>query len=227
VGKETRTIIPENLVKPLQQAVIDSERDNPDSHGAEVRFAQRVARYPEIIKLRYLRIRRIIRLTGALKGTVLDIGAGKCLNAALALIAGAREVYAVDMDEQRYQSARFLLEHLDKSTSFGFRERVHLINADVLQLNLSTEQFNAAWSMELLEHIADSVQLHRMVYRWLKYRGKWSKSDQGAILVQRLLGPGGHYRFGADSQADYPVTHGHKRKSKRTGCTGERHPWFD
>lgn len=147
----------------VHEAIARAARDNAMSHCAEVALAERLDAHPEILTARLGRIRYVCGMLGITPGAaLLDVGAGIGINSILALMCGVEEVHSVEMSEDRYRSARLMLEDL------GLQERMHLHTEDVLALELPACSMDAAFSFELLEHVSDLAGLYRKLARWMK-----------------------------------------------------------
>ncbi len=138
----------------------------PEGRPAEVRFASRIRRHPQVLALRFERTRRIVDLIGGRGKTLLDAGSGTGLNAVLALLAGAREVWAVELNPFRLEVARDLIGRL------GLEDRLHLLERDILEVDLPAGSLGGIYSNEFLEHIVDSEAYHRLAGRWLEPGGR-------------------------------------------------------
>jgi hypothetical protein len=145
------------------EAVILAAKDNEDSHVAELEFAAKLAKHPEIMGARLGRIQYTCRVLGVKSGGVLlDVGSGIGLNSVLSLLCGVGEVHSVEMTHDRLRSARLILNIL------GVEDRIHLHGRDILELDLPPGTVDAAFSFELLEHISDIGTLYGKLAQWLK-----------------------------------------------------------
>ena len=161
----------DQFLQQVQRAIIEGAAANPNCHGSEERFAERVVKHPEILRLRFRRIRRIVELLDAGGGVLLDAGAGIGLNAILAIACGVRQVWAVEFGS-RSRNAELILGYLNRVGLSEFQARVHLVKADILELDLRRAQLDAVSSTEFLEHVSDPAQFHGNVFSWLKPGGR-------------------------------------------------------
>jgi SAM-dependent methyltransferase len=145
------------------EAVVLAAKKNKDSHVAELEFADKLKKHPEIMEARLGRIRYACGVLGVKPGDVLlDVGSGIGLNSVLSLLCGVGEVHSVEMAHDRLCSARIIVQVL------GVEDRVHLHGQDVLNLHLPPGTIDAVFSFELLEHIRDIGSLYGHLARWLK-----------------------------------------------------------
>ncbi|PYU19190.1 MAG: hypothetical protein DMG30_25115 [Acidobacteria bacterium] len=151
----------------IVEAVLFAARENQNSHVAELQFASKLEKNPEIMKARLGRIKYACRMLDIKPGAVLlDVGSGIGLNSVLSLFCGVQEVHSVEMTYDRLRSAQLIIDFL------GLEDRVRLHGQDVLNLDLRPGTVDAAFSFELLEHIRDIGSLYGKLALWLKEGGR-------------------------------------------------------
>jgi cyclopropane fatty-acyl-phospholipid synthase-like methyltransferase len=154
--------VEESVLTRIRDGLAHSIEQNTSPSPPEVSFLQRCKRDPLIIKARCDRIAYTLRMLGYnQQGPIIDIGAGAGLNAVLAVYNGVQEVHAVEYEKERFESARLLVEFLDLA------DRVKLYNENILDVELSSDNFSGAYSFELLEHISDIPKLYHRTNHWL------------------------------------------------------------
>lgn len=153
-------------VNHLAMAIAEAAARYPDAPRKEQLFAGRIARYPRALELRRRRVARIVDLIGARDGLVLDAGSGNGLNAILCLACGAREVWAVDFGP-RYRCAELIVDALISQGYAELSDRLHLVHQSLYDVDLPTRAFDAAYTTEVLEHVASPRELHALLHDWL------------------------------------------------------------
>ena len=171
-----------SLIK-LRDALVESIETNPSVPSAETQFIQRLKASDRMINTRFERMQRIIRLLNAQHGVVLAAGSGNGLNAALSVLAGASEVYAVEINPARYEVAADLFARL------GLSQRIHLVTEDILAVKLPENSIDGIYSLEFLEHINDSLTFYCLCYSWLRPGGRiyGRTGANGANILKRQL----------------------------------------
>ncbi len=149
----------------------------------EIAFLKRLNQTPSIIRARSNKMAYTLRMLDCVgRGPLIDIGAGAGLNAVLAIYNGAKVVHAVEYEEERFESARLLVENLK------LEDRVILHKESILDVELSSGEYVGAYSFELLEHISDLSELHKRVYCWLKKGSRiYGRSGANGLSILRIL----------------------------------------
>jgi SAM-dependent methyltransferase len=157
----------ELTLSKIVEAIIFAARENQNSHVAELQFASKLDKQPEIMHARLGRVKYACRMLDIKpEAVLLDVGSGIGLNSVLSLFCGVREVHSVEMSYDRLRSAQLIIDFL------GLEDRVHLHGQDVLNLDLRPRTIDAAFSFELLEHISDIGRLYSKLALWLKDGGR-------------------------------------------------------
>ena len=176
VTKETVTLT------KLREAIIYAAGKNPCSHGAELKFAERLKCSPHVLEAHLCRRQYVVKLLNAEPGSTLaDLGCGNGVNSILSLMCGVGEVYAIEMEDKRFKTAQLIIDFL------GLGDKIHLCKANLLEFNLPQNSIDGAFSAELLEHIADLPGLYRKLRVWLKTgRRVYARTGaNGSTLIKR------------------------------------------
>ena len=151
----------------VREAILYAAKNYKDSVDCELEFAEKVRLFPQVLQARLRRSQYVVEQLNVNRNCVLaDLGSGNGLNSVLVMMCGARQVYAIEYEEQRFKTSEFIVNFL------GLTDKVHLCRADLLEFNLPRGSIDGAYSSELLEHIADLPKLYRKVGVWLKSLGK-------------------------------------------------------
>src|SRR5687768_14278826 len=143
IGKKALTL------DSLSEALAFALEKNPKSHGAEEYLVRDIRNNPHLLRARLKRSEDVLNLLGPERNVLGDMGCGNAVNSVLALMNGAGEVHAVEMEDQRFRTAQIVVDYL------GLQNRIHLYQIDVLKLDLPENCLDGAFSAEFLEHISD------------------------------------------------------------------------
>ncbi|MHC4394348.1 MAG: methyltransferase domain-containing protein [Planctomycetota bacterium] len=157
----------ELTLERIAEAFIYAAEKNEDSHPAELRFIKRIKSNKNLLVVRLRRTRYILNQLGVMSDfTVADLGCGTALNSILSVMCGASKVYGIEVGEQRFNSAKIIVDYLELT------DRIELHNDDLLKVELPTLALHGAFSSELLEHISDLPALYQRLRTWLVDGGK-------------------------------------------------------
>jgi len=153
-------------LKKIAEALIYASKTNPCSHGAELDLVERLKSNNSLLEARLRRTQNVLKqLKVGPNGIIVDLGCGNALNSVLCLMCGIGEVHSIEVEDKRFHTAQIVVDYLD------IGNRIHLYQANILDLDLPHNSIDGAFSAELLEHISDLSGLYKKLKDWLKTGG--------------------------------------------------------